>query len=187
MINKPIDIILKDLLDDINNWLKYSETKNTILATILGGFIISFFEISNSSINIANMSISNADFYIKIYLFEILLLLPLAFFILLISFYPQTKSNICWFRNRDIKEDDNLIFYGDISKYNAEEYQKLIIEKYDINKDKIGVMERQYINQIIINSRITYRKNKYTKIAIFLVISAFITLPVALIIREFLE
>ena len=74
------------------------------------------------------------------------------------------------FARRLQSSDDNMLYFADISKYNSGDYLKLLKKKYNINEYEFKNSEKDYANQIIINSKITLDKYKYFTFASWLTI-----------------
>jgi hypothetical protein len=102
----------------------------------------------------------------------------------LASFFPT--SNISKYiikngRDKKIRSDDNLLFWGHIYKYSRDEYKSKLEEKYKIKYDN-----QEYINdlidQIIINSNITNTKFKFFKISVILAVIAIVQFTIFFIV-----
>ena len=72
-------------------------------------------------------------------------------------------------KDKKLKKDDNLLFFGDIIKYSADEYRQTISKKYSLKLKKRGI-HNDLIKQIIINSHITNRKYQFLKISSVLLV-----------------
>ncbi|MCB2290822.1 DUF5706 domain-containing protein [Clostridium sp. CS001] len=169
---------LKATLANINDWLKFAEAKNAILITLNGGMIFAFLSSFNDKMSFASHNVFSYNFFLRIYYWEFVIFAILGLVIALISFYPQIKRDIFWFTVRAKTTTDNLQFFGDIEKYTANEYLELIKSDSNYSFEKL---EKDYANQIVINSRITYRKNKYAQVAVFLTLSAIGTIFMGII------
>lgn len=143
--------ILKDIFNNVNNWLNFAELKNgTIIvfdATFISG-IISKDVLKN---------ISSCWLYLIIGLISISLILSM------LSFYPKLKTiNDKWRRcNKAIKVNRNLIFYGDIFELSSVDYIKRIYKDYlneNIDVNNINKIELDYVDEIIVNSKISMFK-----------------------------
>ena len=155
---------LEFIFSNVNHWLEHAERKNT--------FIFSAFSLISLSSIVGTIQ-TYTSFWIKIgsivtiviYLFSLLFTLFLLFPITRFS-----KSILENGEDRKLKLDDNLLFYGDIVKYSADEYRQKISEKYSLNFEK-GV-HKDLIKQIIVNSHITTNKYKCFKISSILLFIA---------------
>ena len=155
---------LEFIFSNVNHWLEHAERKNT--------FIFSAFSLISLSSIVGTIQ-TYTSFWIKIgsivtiviYLFSLLFTLFLLFPITRFS-----KSILENGEDRKLKLDDNLLFYGDIVKYSADEYRQKISEKYSLNFEK-GV-HKDLIKQIIVNSYITNNKYKCFKISSILLFIA---------------
>jgi hypothetical protein len=96
--------------------------------------------------------------------------------ITIISLFPKTdilKDEIENGKNKKIYDKDNLLFYGDISKYSQKEYIEALKNKYNIDVGK-NIFAYNLVEQIIINSIITHKKLSCFKITSILTITALI-------------
>lgn len=153
---ESIDFLLK-VFNNVNYWLDYAERKLsyiTTLFTIISGLCAFLFDsyFKNNKFIIL--------FIIIFFLFYIVsLLLTLDSFSPIIDKFIKINS----VGNVDMQKD-NLIFYGDIAKYGSDTYKNALINRYSmsINNDDYDALD--LIDQIVVNSKITNKKYKYSKI-----------------------
>lgn len=157
---KEFENTLKDIYSYVNYWLQFAEAKNIALIA----FNIAFLTILlNSSISIL-IAFSSS-------------ILILSTICCLVSFIPFTSINNT--KADCIKEEDNLFFYKDIAKYDADQYLQKIAQRYfenisveTLSTHKIAI---DYIKEIICNAKIACRKYRFFKSGLFLDIIALIT------------
>lgn len=144
------------IFKNTNKWLEYSEKKNALLLTFIGIQLTLIRLFSNEVKGLSFLSFT---------------ILSICFILAIISFFPKTsipKNTYNWgFPKNSINKNDNLIFYGDIAKYNAEQYISAM-ETYlngEISNDKYLV---DICTQIVINSEISLVKFIIFKAAIWL-------------------
>lgn len=188
MKEKLMEEKLKEIFNNVNEWLKFAEAKNGILIALVGTALLTLLDKSSDILFLDNISISNnipvikfdINFFVSIYLVLLMVFLVIAICIILISFLPQTKQV---FKIKGVKtKNDNSIFYGDIIKYTPEEYLKFI----EPNRTDFTKSELDYACQIVINSHIAYRKYKYFELALLAILSGILTvLGVFLVNRYF--
>lgn len=155
---------LKDIFDNINNWLKFAEAKNGAIIALNSALIFGILKL-NSSITNQNILL---NYYISIGIF----LLFVSIIMALLSFIPRLNYPYIIFDKPT--ENDNLLYFGDILKYTPlTYYEKLQIKTCGESNKKD--FEMYYINQIIINSKITFIKFKQFEIAVWFTLSAFLT------------
>lgn len=156
--NREVNVLedLKDIFENINQWLIFAETKNGVLLGINGLFIFKMLD----SLNGVEESILNTNM-----MWSLLITFVITTIIILKSFFPvcsvfeDKPVNLC-------KEIDGnskvLIFYEDISKYeNSKIYLRDLCRHYydiDVNFDDLKKYELDYSKEILINSRITSYK-----------------------------
>lgn len=167
-------MILKDIFENVNNWLKFAEAKNGAIIAVNSALIFGI-----SRIFLVN-DIQNI--FVKLYLFIFIFLLLVSTVIALLSFVPKLDYPYLFFSKKS--KNDNLLYFGDIAKYAEAEYNKKI--KKIVSKSENIELEKFYINQIVINSKITYIKYKQFEIAIWFTISAFLT-PIGAILIYYIQ
>lgn len=144
---------------NVNRWLEYAERKTT--------FLFSSFSLIALMTVILN-NISKIDCLLKISSVISIGLYLVSLFFTFLSLFPVTqisKSILENGKDKKIKPDDNLFFYADISKYSYDEYLKSINAQYD-KKFEDNKINRDLINQIIINANITTNKFQSFKISV---------------------
>ena len=85
----------------------------------------------------------------------------------LISFFPKTGKETKGQNGRT--EQDNLIFYMDIAKYDKEQYIKAIFKQYakkDILESEIQKIEKDFSMEITYNATVVIRKYKWFNYAV---------------------
>lgn len=147
---------LKDIFENVNNWLKFAEAKN---ATLVAGNGLLIFGILKTIHEV------DINIYLLYYIYFCLILFSLSLVISLISFIPKVKIPT-FLLNSDIETSDNLLFYGHILKYNEktllEKLEPMIKEEEETSKE----FRTMYAQQIIINSKIARNKFQLFDIAI---------------------
>ncbi len=162
-----IDVKLKEIFENVNNWLKFAEAKN---ATLIAGNGVIIFGIIKCLKDLESYP------YFIYYLCFVIILLSLSFIIALISFIANVKLPRYLFKEID-NNNKNLLFYGSIKNYNEESYLQALTDSLEITDTSIHKNEfcKMYAQQIIINSKITMRKfelfNLGLKITLFAILS----------------
>lgn len=156
---------LKTIFANINEWLRFAEAKNGALlaanaATIFGAIQVVLGE-------------RELNFWWYLYLYVLIFFIVLSIIITLVSFLPRTK--IPWIRQIGEKQKyDNLLFFGDISKYTPSDYIEHVIKLYgkDITPSRLDYI---YAEQIVINSRIASKKYEFFRVAMWCTIAGIMT------------
>lgn len=158
---------------NVNDWLKFAEAKNAMIIALNAASIYGIAKAMNLKV------IENSEF-LSWYLFIVIIQLVFSTVCALISFAPRVKiikgglfapgsvSNVLFFEYLKTKSSDEII-----REVNS-------IEKSDM-AFKPTLFETDVAVQIQQNSIIASRKYSYFAIAVWLTISAYITLPLALI------
>lgn len=165
------------IFSNVNDWLKFAEVKNAgliafLIAAISGllGFTASFQQLNQS---------------IKFGLLFCVFFLVVSCLISLFTFSPKLdRLEIIFFaKESEILESDNLLFFGDLAKYDADSLTSIIAKKYfEIDLKKPSQIHTDIAEQIIINSKIAVAKFRFFKIALnFVFLATFIFVLVSLI------
>lgn len=135
---------LSNTLDRVMDMLKYAEAKNTILLTFESGLLYVFVT-------------EYVDEIIKspVYLLWMTPFL-ISFMFLILSFIPKLSKS-------KSTTNTNIQFFGDISKIDVDEFNKIYCDKINKNED----FNADLIAQIHYNSQLTNKKFKAFKWAIW--------------------
>ena len=99
----------------------------------------------------------------------------------LISFIPQLKlPSLKGAVSR--KKTDNLLFYGDIARFEPEKYLASLYQANGVKDHEYSKFEIDFATQIIVNSQISVRKYKFFQAAILLTLSGIVTPIIAFIV-----
>ena len=171
--------LLNNIFNNINRWLEFSERKNA--------FVISFFSlIIIFTPFIEKFTSISPLLKISICIFYVFYIITIFFIIL--SLFPKTKIARNLTKNGKSKKNktsDNLLFYGDISKYSVKKYKEAIMEKYKFQDESNGYID-DIVAQIVINSNITNNKMVYFKYSVILTSIAMIQFSICFSITLFL-
>lgn len=130
-------------LNMVNDWLKFAEAKLTVLITVNGAALLAGGQLILSS---------QLEYYISLAIIIFIILIFLSTLCALIGILPKTKT-LKKSRFSRIIPGENLLFYGNIAKYSAQEYldsfssmvgHTALTNSYDFN----------IAEQTVINSRI---------------------------------
>lgn len=143
---------LEFIFGNVNGWLKYVETKNVALLTLSTAIIVCLLQLIKSI-----EYDSSTKYYISILYF--LFVFSVSATRALWSFVAKLDKLIIKPRN-SCYISSNLIFYGEIHKFDAEHYLILLYQKYGDKKipQPLPAYELDLANQIIVNSNLTIRK-----------------------------
>lgn len=159
---------LQKIFANVNDWLKFGEAKNAALLALTGA----------ATLSVLNLDSSKVSCCLFWYLTRVTLpLLCLAIIVILSSFIAHTKPFFISKKSQEKSVSDNLLFYGDIAKYNANEYLQALYEKGSLGKQEIGgdKVELEYAEQVVYNSKIASTKYKLFNTAILIVLSAILS------------
>jgi hypothetical protein len=174
---------LKDIFENINNWLRFAEAKNAAIVAFNGAIAMG----AHSLLKESSPPLPSW------YLWMVVTFVALSTFCALVSFHPQTKIRRWWKKIGSPLASDNLYFYGHIEKYSNKQFlQELataLSKDQERNLNTAGgntkTFSRSEINlaeQIVTNSQIASRKYVLFKVALFFLMSALFTPIVALFV-----
>jgi len=159
--------ILDTIFLNVNEWLKFAESKNAVLITLVGASIFALAETSDK------FGFCN-QFFSRLYLINIFVFMILSFLVSLCSFLPQVKLFWLW-PEKKATATPNILFYSDLARLSPEE---LINTIYDTDIDKSNkeyLFKVNFAEQIINNSKIAQRKYNYFRVSVWLVLSGILT------------
>jgi hypothetical protein len=178
-MSKEEDLLFA-LFNNINRWLEFAEKKNT--------YIFSFFSLMIIFTPfIGKLTEINCLIKISISIFYFLYVLTVGF--TSFSFFPITsisKKIIENGKDKKIRNNDNLIFWGDIYKYSSQEYISALKNKFGIDLKESELL-KSLIEQIIINSNITRNKMEYFKRCILFTVMALSQFAICFSINLFMR
>ncbi len=167
--HKIIQDLLKDIFNNVNNWLTHAEAKNVAIVA----FNVACLSLISEIKDIAN---------IKILYYIVCVGMLLSTIMALISFFPKMGKET---KNQGSRSDsDNLIFYIDIAKYDKEQYIKAIFKQYagiDILDTEVQKIEKDFAEEITYNATVVIRKYKWFNCAIKTEILMLVMLVITLI------
>lgn len=169
---------LKDIFDNVNNWLKFAEAKNAALIAISGMFIwgsVRLLVILKSTEKISMDG--NLGCVLTAYLFFMLVFFTIALICGIASFIPVSKY-ILIIPTGEPSNADNLLFFGHLSKYNKKKLVEKVKAASDSKDTDINDIHQMYAEQIIVNSRITEAKIHFFNIGSKSILLGILTFPV---------
>ena len=156
---------LRYTLDQVNDWLRFAETKNATLIVVDAGAVLAITRVAEE------ICWNTPE---GIWVFTMVLFLLLSCILAMISFLPDVipkgKSP-----TGSPREDANLLFFGDLAHYDRLSLLQAIAKQEDSSiPDNSAVLE-DYAEQIITNSRIALRKYKFFRWAMWLTVAGVVT------------
>jgi len=158
---KSIDEQLKFIFTNINDWLKFAEAKNGILIAFNGATIFGLLQ-SWESLNETVIPLVQYWFIPLLIISSIVSFSSFIPFLDIVEVLTTTKKTKKKGSSDDEKIDINTInvyYYGNIKDISPDDYLKTI---YILNKmeltPQVNKMELDLVKQIIVNSRIAWKK-----------------------------
>lgn len=157
---------LRNIFNNINDWLKFAEAKNFGLLTLCSACIFGFTQTDLFSTERVYLTIVFILFNILSLLCSLLSLFPI---LTQIEKGDIIKSWITKLSQKIDKENtfENIHFYGYLRNLSKEEFQTEFLKKIG-GKDPLNGYEEDLVNQILYNSRITWLKYQLFKIGAFI-------------------
>lgn len=149
MTNKEATEYLKDVFNNINKWLSFAEAKNGSIIAFNTTFIVNVMK------DIKEISITNIWCWI-------LCIFCVSLLIALYSFKPNMKGLEKIHINRKCEGHRILMLYSYIAELSSYEYI-IKLNNEGIMVDEKNKVHKDYVNEIIQNSRISVWKYKVFK------------------------
>lgn len=159
---------LRYILSTVNEWIKFAEAKNGALLGVDIAIVFGLFQVISDEIS-------------KGWIYSAISLTGLSALSALFSFIPQLKAPSMIDKKSEDKETD-LIFYGSVAKYEPESYINALYSMVGIELPSEVTMELNYAHQIITNSRIALKKNRYFNIGLWLTVLGLVLLIITLLL-----
>ena len=175
---------LTAILALVNDWLKYAEAKNAILLGFSGAGLTVVVTYSSTASNIPNS--------VKFGCLLATILLNVCSLICSLSFLPKTDLEVIVWKKKhpnrrnkgDIRDDDNLYYFGCLYKYQAHELVDAINRLY-LESSIQNARKKEYLDlasQVSVNSEIAYLKFKIFSWALYTLILSLLSIPIVMII-----
>lgn len=147
---------LKDIFNNVNEWLKFAEAKHAGLIVLNSGIIFGMLTMQ-SGVPGAVMIFS-------------ILFIGASLYTSFASMFPLTLKSI-----EDKKDFDqiNVYFSGDLARLGKDDLKMILLKQMKIQHEFDG-MEEDMIQQIIANARVSARKYYLFKIAMILLMAGLI-------------
>lgn len=168
---------LKYTFNNINDWLKFAEAKNVGLLAMNATIVIGILQ-------------GDSTFSSSMKFFEgfMIILFCISSCISLYTVLPVLNN---WFKlYKKLNQNEfnlqknslNALFFGDITKLSSDQFIELFEYKHNIT---LSLAEKDFANQITINSEICWQKYKLFSFAASISFSAFVITILLVIITAF--
>lgn len=159
---------LKDIFSNVNEWLRFAEAKHAGLIVLNSGLIVGVLA-AFSGIN---------QFFYKVPVIIALTIFGISIFTSLLSQLPTTRSFV---RKSSDLQSPNIYFYGHLSGMDSLQFLAEFRKSYP--EAVLLEIDKNLVNQILINARITSTKYLLCKVATYLTTIALIFLSVSSLIK----
>ena len=161
---------LRFALQQVGDWVKFAEAKNTALLIADAGAFAALMAIA--------LREQTAGFFVSAYMWQAVVCVALGAIFGLVAFIPQL--NVPAKHHRRARSGPlNLLFYGDVATLDPEEYMAAL--RAEFGESAACPLEIEYARQIVDISRVALRKYRWFRIAAVVTMSSILTpLPVLL-------
>lgn len=150
---------LQYLLTNVNDWLKFAESKNAAL--LAANVAVAFGLMSQFQ------GKSNIPYWVPIYTSIVTICFILSSGICLLSFVPKLQIPHKPPKKKSGKKQ-NMVFYGHIAGLSIQDYLSALYERNGLDPNKATPFEKDFAEQIIVNSDIALWKYKCFGVALTL-------------------
>lgn len=161
----PTQISLSEVLMRTDDWLKFGEAKNGVLLALNCGIAVGMLQ--------ALGAVQSPPKIMLYFAVHSLVLLFVAITLGAASFIPRLTSP--WWTNFPARSSaTNILYFGDICSHSAHSY---LGEFYDAigEQGDYSKLDKQYAEQIVVNSKIAHIKHTQFKMTAFFTLSAALT------------
>lgn len=144
---------LRYILSTVNEWIKFAEAKNGALLGVDIAILFGFLQFISDTSSIA-------------WTYFAISLIGLSAISALLSFIPQLKEP-SFLKRKGGDKETSLIFYGHLAKNEPENYIRSLYSGVGMEISSIASIELDYARQIITNSQVALRKNRYFSVGLW--------------------
>src|SRR5262245_13744248 len=160
----PMEERLQHIAASVSDWVKFAESKNAAIVAFDGVMLFGLVNMLKGLTPPLGGAVR-----LGVYCTVALLLLALSF--ALCSFIPNLRMPFLSVR-RPCHAQDNLVYYGDIAKYDSDTYLALLCQHMEVDVKALHAMERYYAQQIVESAGIAQQKYRIFAGAVSLTILA---------------
>jgi len=163
---------LEKIFANVNDWLKFAETKSASLTAANGVILFGVFRVfKDTSYSVIPEVLIGCGY----------VLLGISLLLCLSSFVPSLS--LPWTHKKSkVKESDNILFFGHIENYTPLSYLNKLSKSLEVSKYQASRYEIMLADQIIINSVIASYKYSIFKKSILLTLIGCVALSIASIL-----
>lgn len=162
---------LKDILRDVNEWLRFAESKNATLLTLSTGAAIACRTIGEGT----------CSWGVFVFRHAFVVCMLLTALCCLVSFFPRLSESAFLSRRRGKVQRLNPLYFGSIASVTAEEYSRHIREIVN-NGEGLSSLDQAYVDQIKANSTIASGKFRCFSIASRIAAAGLVALALLLLL-----
>jgi hypothetical protein len=170
------------ILPNVNEWLKFAETKNAVLLGFSGAGVTAATSVLSTMQGVPNS--------VRTGLLVSIALLGICACLCTISFLPKTNlEKILWSQSAAFKSmkpspsNDNFYYFGHLQKYSPDELLSALNHHYF--NDSVSLPfpreSRDLAAQVVVNSEIAFRKYQLFTYGVYLLTVAIIIVPICML------
>jgi len=168
---------LDSIFENVNNWLKFAETKNAMLVGFNAACLFALLKLLEQ--------IKGGHWLMITYVSLFAVCTVISLILCLLSFAPLTK--VPWMSRITGCAAPNMIFFGHLKSMGKQGLLKMVAESTGKTDATPTKLEMDYADQIIINSKIADKKYTVFRVGLWFTISAFLTPLVGLVLYFILD
>lgn len=166
-----VERTLRNILENVEGWLKFAEAKNTLVLVFGGGTLVGSIPLVKEFVT----SLPLVRLMLCGFLVCVTGALILASCSMIPSLYPAFKAD----KGR-LKPDDNLHYFEFIRLYSAKEYVETLARRYGYDEFDIRAVEVDLARSIVGDAVIISRKLAFFRVSIILLTVALVAISVSI-------
>ena len=151
---------LEKTLERVNDWLKFAESKNAVIIALNAAAVFGLVSTYPDMLGRGNVLGILGMWFIA--------MSSLSTIVSLFSFLPQLGGDIGTNKRTVGSGSLNLIYFGTIASLDPDEYLLHLSRALGIDVGSSSDLDRQYAQQIVVNSRIAVAKYRMFTAAVWL-------------------
>lgn len=180
--NSEANEFLSSTLERIDGWLKFAEGKNAVLLGFSAGTLSFLSEKFCGELSSLSCALVDVGIFLLVYssLMALISFMPIYNWRAFLGVMLDTNTKFYG----EATDHDNLIFYGDIAKYERDQYLEALESRYFPSAPGLRshLKTKDLASQIIVNSRIAVLKYRYFERGAVSLVVAFVVSLLAYIL-----
>ena len=167
--------VLENIFENVNNWLKFAETKN---ATLIGFSSLAMF----TTLRIIVSMMGDLEFYVVVLLWTFIAICATSIVVALLSFVPKLVQHFNPVQ-KHFKKSSNFYFFGELARMNPKSIVDFVYSNEKTVQSNLYRLRIDIAEQIVTNSKIAINKYKHFEVALLTILTAVVFPFVGLIVH----